>query len=154
MWIESDFLVPRSSFEEPVTPPAPSPAAAPLACIQLNITWLAYLAGAAKQLCNPATWDTNDDALLTKTLEYATAVVFTILEATAGGMYSERFFECQLQYSIDGGTTWGAVPGWTENFSGCVIANQAYPVMTSGVVNPPVPVWTVDGTDWVYSTTP
>lgn len=151
---------PGASFQQPLADPGVDPTADPLVCIRLNRAWKSYLAGAATQLLMPASWEYADDAALTTIMDRALLVLEAIAFAELCPMpgISDLKYDCPtgLQYSKDGGTTWAEVPGWLANFCACVVAcarggNVGVLVMQPGVSSPPAPVWTPDGTDWVYA---
>lgn len=154
MWIQSDFPYPVSSFPEPVLPPGSDPESYPLICVQFNATWQGYILGCLMQLCNPATWKIADRAHWDIVLDYATRLIELFAVAEICTTMLLRFQNCELQLSTDGGTTWTTVSGWMTGFPLCVVRNTAQLVMTPGLSSPPVPVWTPDGTDWVYAPVP
>lgn len=90
---------------------------------------LPWVCGCLDQGRNPSSWIVADDSAMYETLRRWD----TLLGLLCGNGGSEmpvmlRFEGCDLQTSIDGGTTWVTIPGWAENFSGCVRSNMPPPV--------------------------
>ena len=157
MWIPSEFPYPVSSYAEAVAAPGADPFDAPLMCVAINAHWIPYVAGAMMQLVNPATWIAGDQAALFAILEAATRLISAVGMASECTAVQLRYTaQCGLQTSTDG-TTWVDVPGWSEYFAACVrqIAAAApgagQVIMADGTGSPPVPVWTDDGSDWLYT---
>lgn len=143
------------SFREPLADPGTEPLSGPLVCISVSKSWLAILAGCALQVCQPTSWAETDPVLLHDLLDRSYALFLAIALAEECVPIQQRFQDCTLQTSDDGGTTWTAVPGWAENFSRCVSGiigpHVGAIVMTDGLSSPPVPIWNEAGTDWVYA---
>jgi len=78
MWPSYPNWRPQSSFLVPVAVPTAAPCDQPLACLQLNQEWLAYLVGAAMQLMQPTTWDTVDPDVQADILGRATDLLALI----------------------------------------------------------------------------
>ena len=57
----------------------------------------------------------------------------------------------ELQYSLDGGTTWTAITGWDTNFPLAVQHYAPKIVMQAGYSYPPIPSIASGGADYVYS---
>jgi len=153
MWDPEAWAV-RPSFTEPVTDPGTAPGDDPLVCLQVNASWIPYIVGSCLQLAQPLAWTTTDSTALADLLGRVTDLINLIGTAEACMAPQYRLTsECGLQYSLDGGTTWLDVDGWTENFPLCVRSNQARIVMQEDIY-PPVPQETEDGTNWVYSPSP
>jgi len=153
MW-DPEARYTKTSYREPVDDPGTAPADDPVVCLQVNASWLPYIVGSVMQLAQPKAW-TADAAALPDLLGRVTDLIALI--GTAELCVAPEFrltAECGLQYSLDGGTTWLDVTDWGENFPLCVRSNQARVVMQTGYDHPPVPEWTEDGTDWVYSPSP
>jgi hypothetical protein len=157
MWIDSDFPFPVSSYVEKVEDPGTDPRAMPLVCLQINASWQPYMAGALTQLVNPATWDEPSPAALSDVLARATDLISIVALAGVCTAVQIRYTpSCQLEYSLDGGTTWIQVDGWNTYFKSCVIAAGSDTwvgpiVMVDGSNHPPVPVWNEAGDDWIYA---
>jgi hypothetical protein len=144
----------RSSYVEPIVDPGTAPADDPVICLRINAAWIPVIIGCLMQAMQPLAW-TADSAALPDLLGRVTDLISIV--GTSGECIAMEFrltAECGLQYSTDGGTTWIDVTDWSTNFPLCVRSNQARVVMQAGYDHPPVPEWTVDGTDWVYSPSP
>jgi hypothetical protein len=143
---------PEPSFPIPLDDPGTSPDAAPTVCVPVNALWQPILAGCALQVALPASWHYADQDQLDSLMMRATMLVNLIAFAGPCMTYQERYTaDCTLQFSLDGGTTWANVPGWVEHFPDCVRTLSPRLVMADGTASPPIPVWTDDGTDWVYT---
>ena len=132
--------------------PTSEPDAPVLVCVAFSQDWQQVVTGALNQLLLATAWLTSDPDVLALIRARATQLIEMFGSAGECVMQLFRFTaDCQLQISGDAGITWVAVPGWVANFATCVVKNQAYVIMATLVSSPPVPVWTPDGTDWVYS---
>ena len=56
MWSDSPYVVPKSSFAWPVSPPEAEPDSGPCVCVQFNADWQPYILGALQQLAQDTTW--------------------------------------------------------------------------------------------------
>lgn len=112
----------QGSFEIPEIPPAYEPDAEPLVCLPaINQYWLPYLMGALDQLRNPSSWLVVDDDAMYTTLARVTKLREMLGIRAVCMSYAVRFdrVTCQLQQSVDGGTTWTEVDGWSD-FVSCL----------------------------------
>jgi hypothetical protein len=142
----------KPSYREPIVPPSAAPGDAPLACMEINVSWQAILAGAATQLAQPSTWKTTTVDELNTALGKATDLIAII--GTAGlcvSLQMQLTADCKLQYSLDGGSTWVDVTNWPTDFPTCVAGNTPRIQMQAGYTYPPVPEVNGTGDDYVYS---
>lgn len=144
-----------SSFEQALPDPGVDPTSGELVAVLINRAWKPLLAGAALQLLMPASWEYADETALNTVLDRAALLLEAIVFAEPVMMNVRYTPDCHLQTSTDGGVTWTTVPGWDENIAACArgwVADHDIGalVMQPGVYAPPAPVWTPDGTDWVY----
>lgn len=61
---DSDFAVPQSSYEAPVSLILVDPDVDPLVTVRFNAAYLPFILGSLKQLAQPVTWDTVDPSAL------------------------------------------------------------------------------------------
>lgn len=124
MYLDSGYAKPISSFRYPVPVPTVDPDAAPVVCVAVNQAWIAYVAGACKQLLLQTTWDTTDPTVLALVQERVFNLISQLGAAVACMEFAVRqdpLDSCFLDFSTDGGTTWTPF----ANISACV--NQMYP---------------------------
>lgn len=102
-------------------PPTTQPSDAPLVCIQVNQDWIPYMCGALMQLCQPTTWMASGGALLDVQTS-ATELIELVGTATVCPMFEMRVSGCNLQFSVDGGSTWITVASWGDFLDICIPA--------------------------------
>jgi hypothetical protein len=68
MWETKPWTAPRSSYPQPMAPPLAGPCDPPLVCIQINIEYIKYIAGAMSQLVQRTSWTAVDEDDLQLTL--------------------------------------------------------------------------------------
>lgn len=144
--------VQQGSFVIPELPPTTEPDAAPLICLPpINQYWLPFVMGALDQLRNPSSWLVADDDAMFNTLARVARLKEMLGVGTECTSSMIRFdgSTCQLQESVDGGTTWMEVDGW-EDFNACLppqtlvdydsgcTLNQS---LDGGMTYQPVPGW-------------
>lgn len=63
MWDTKPWTAPRTSFPRPIAAPVSGPCDPPLVCLQINASYIPYIAGAMSQLVQRTTWTaaTEDD---------------------------------------------------------------------------------------------
>lgn len=155
----------QGSFDIPEIPPVYEPDAEPLVCLPpINVYWLPFVMGALDQLRNPSSWLVADDTAMYNTLARVTKLRQMIGDRVECMSYQERFDagSCQLQYSLDGGTTWLEVAGWSD-FLSC-LPPQTKVQFTSGCdleesfdnesTWSSVPGWSANFADCVVSNAP
>lgn len=74
------------------------------------------------QLVQPTTWDTADPVVLLATQTSATELIEAVGTATVCPVFEMRVFDCNLQFSVDGGVTWVTVTDWATFLSTCIPA--------------------------------
>jgi hypothetical protein len=155
----------QGSFEIPEIPPAFEPDEAPLVCLPpINEHWLPFVMGALDQLRSPSSWLVADDDAMSTTL-YRVTKLRQMIGGRADCMSLMIRFDgasCQLQQSVDGGTTWTEVDGWgdfvtclppqtlVEFDSGCTLSQS----LDGGMTYEAVPGWLENFGDCVQKFTP
>lgn len=155
----------QGSFETGQIPPVADPDAGTLVCLPpINQDWLPYLQGCLSQLTNPSTWLVADDDAMYDTLTRVNRLRQMLGErADCGASMMIRYdgASCQLQQSVDGGTTWTEVDGWNSfnaclppqtilGYSECVLRES----LDGGLTYTPVPGWADNFTACVQSAVP
>jgi hypothetical protein len=144
--------VQQGSYEPGEIPPIYAPDAEPLVCLPpINQYWLPFVLGCLDQLRQPTTWITADNDAKFAALSAANRLMQMFGERAACMSYSIRFDgeTCQLQQSVDGGTTWTEVEGWSS-FAACLPPQTQvsfddgctlYESFDGGTTLEPVPGW-------------
>lgn len=112
----------QGSFEIPEIPPVTDPDEEPLVCLPpINRYWLPYVVGALDQMRNPSSWLVASDDAMYACLSRVSKLREMIGVGEPCMTFMIRFDvgSCQLQQSVDGGTTWTEVDGWSDWLS-CV----------------------------------
>jgi hypothetical protein len=120
MWVPEENWLPTSSYVEPVTPPGVEPDAAPQVQLCFSADWLPYILGCLAQLSQPTTWDSSDPATVQQAQDRAQALMSMFAEAGACVDVTLRIYNCQLQQSNDGGSTWATIAGWSTFTADCL----------------------------------
>lgn len=142
----------RTSYREPLPDPGTDLISASVVCAQIPATAIPYMVGSLLQLLQPPAWAITDQTRMAEVLGQVTDLIIAL--GTVGACMFRLTDTCLLQYSLDGGTTWTDVTGWTTNFPLCVRADQARVVMDPAYSDPPIPEQIVGNTDWVYAPDP
>jgi hypothetical protein len=122
----------QGSFLQPIAAPVGDPDTGTLyqlPCIAQE--YIPILLGCLDQLRNPSTWDpTLTQAQLAQALarvDQLTSLFANAVSTPCCNVQMQLTSGCELQYSVDGGSTWTTVSGWDANFGGCVRADIAPP---------------------------
>lgn len=155
----------QGSFEVGEVPPITEPDAEPLVCLPpINQYWLPYVMGALDQLRNPSSWLVADDTAMYDTLARVTKLREMLGVRVPCMSFAIRFdaASCQLQQSVDGGSTWTEVDGWSdfvtclppqtlvEFDSGCTLSQS----LDGGMTYDAIPGWLENFGDCVQKYTP
>lgn len=121
---------PQSPFTVPQTPPAVRPDAGTPVCIgPIAAEWLNWLVGCVDAGKVPDSWIVADDAQQYQVQSDVDTLKAIIATKRCTGAPMIRFTPaCGLETSSDGGVTWVAVPGWSDNFAACVRQNMPPPI--------------------------
>jgi len=114
--------VQQGSFEGGAVPPITEPDAGTQIMLgPIAQEWMPVICGALDQLRNPSAWVVADDDAMYNTLRRVDTLLGLICGNREGCVPTlSRLQDCVLQTSTDGGSTWTDVPGWGDNFAGCV----------------------------------
>lgn len=151
MWDPEAYHV-RSSYVEPTVDPGTAPGDDPLICIRVNAAWIPYMLGSLMQLAQPKAWTTTEPTALSDLLGRVTDLIELV--GTSEACVAPEFHlpvDGPLQYSLDGGSTWIDVTGWSANLPDIVHDLQARVVMDPAYDHPPIPEEIGSGTDWLYT---
>lgn len=138
---------PTGSFPVPVTIPSAGPADGTLVQLPcINQDWLLLLMGCLEQLRIPATW-LGTDSDIDGVLQWVTQLQEMMWGAfimPCCNLAMRLTSDCALQYSVDGGTTYTDVDGWSTYFVSCVLTHLKLRLSDTCELQ-----WSIDdGTSW------